>query len=87
MREASREGPSARPAVASVEELVQLLALWRPGAAGLANEASYLAARFGGQRPAYFHAAVAPILDPTHEALLFTVMWTFTRAPVAAPPV
>jgi hypothetical protein len=47
VRETSREGPSARPAVASVEELAQLLALWRPGAAGLANEASYLAARFG----------------------------------------
>ena len=71
VREASRDGPSAGPAVSSVEQLAQLLALWRPGAAGQASEAAYLAARFGGQRPGYFHPALATVLDPTRGVLLY----------------
>ena len=43
MREASRSEP-AGPAISSVEQLAQLLALWRPGPAGQASEAAYLAA-------------------------------------------
>jgi hypothetical protein len=33
VRDASRDGPAAGPAIGSVEQLAQLLALWRPGAA------------------------------------------------------
>ena len=62
VRDASRDGPATGPAIGSVEQLAQLLALWRPGAAGQASGASYLAARFGGQRPAYFHPALAGVL-------------------------
>jgi DNA polymerase III alpha subunit len=79
VREASRDGPSSRPALASVEELAQLLALYRPGAAGQTNEAAYLAARFGGQHPTHFHPAIATVLDPTFGVLLYAVMWTPTR--------
>jgi DNA polymerase III alpha subunit len=71
VRDASRDGPAAGPAISSLEQLAQLLALWRPGAAGQGAEAAYLAARFGGQRPAYFHPALAGVLDPTHGALLY----------------
>ena len=34
VRDASRDGPAAGPAISSLEQLAQLLALWRPGAAG-----------------------------------------------------
>ena len=70
VRDASRDGPAAQPAIGSVEELAQLLAVWRPGAAGQASEAAFVAARFGGQRPAYFHPALAGVLDATHGVLL-----------------
>jgi hypothetical protein len=77
VRDASRDGPAAGLAIRSLEQLAQLLALWRPCAAGQAGEAAYLAARFGGQRPAYFHPALAGVHDPTHGVLLYAVMWTF----------
>jgi hypothetical protein len=67
-REASRDAGGGS-VLASLEDLAQLLALWRPGAGG--SEAAYLDARFGGQRPRCFHPAVAGVLDPTAGALLF----------------
>ncbi len=50
VREAA-EG-SSRPALGSLEDLAQLLALWRPGAYGKEREQAYLTARFGSQAPA-----------------------------------
>jgi DNA polymerase-3 subunit alpha len=71
VRDASRDRSTTSPAIGSVEHLAQLLALWRPGAGGPESEEAYLAARFGGQRPAYFHRALAGVLDPTHGVLLY----------------
>ena len=34
VRDESRDGPGAGPAIGSLEQPAQLLALWRPGAAG-----------------------------------------------------
>jgi Bacterial DNA polymerase III alpha subunit finger domain len=48
VREAA-EGNS-RSALASLEDLAQLLALWRPGAYGKEREQAYLTARFGSSR-------------------------------------
>jgi DNA polymerase-3 subunit alpha len=62
---------SSRPALTSLEDLAQLLALWRPGAYGKDREQAYLTARFGSQRPALIHPSLAPILQPTHAELLF----------------
>jgi DNA polymerase-3 subunit alpha len=69
VREAA-EG-TAQPALASLEDLAQLLALWRPGAYAREREQAYLTARFGSQRPAVLHPALGPILGPTHGELLF----------------
>jgi DNA polymerase III alpha subunit len=73
VREASREAqtPVAGPSIDSLEDLAQLLALWRPGAFSKTEEQSYLAVRFGGQRPTYFHPAPGAVLDATHGALLY----------------
>jgi DNA polymerase-3 subunit alpha len=69
VREAA-EG-SARPALASLEDLAQLLALWRPGAYAKEREQAYLTARFGSQPPAFLHPSLAPILGPTFGELLY----------------
>ncbi|MBV9322269.1 MAG: hypothetical protein JO352_00620 [Chloroflexi bacterium] len=76
MREAA-DG-SARPPLASLEDLAQLLALWRPGAYAKEREQAYLTARFGSQQPAILHPSLAPILGPTFGELLYAVMWTLT---------
>jgi DNA polymerase III alpha subunit len=88
VREASREAqaPLPGPAINSLEDLAQLLALWRPGAFSKTEEQAYLAARFGGQRPTYFHPALGAVLDPTHGVLLYAVMWTLARRPSLAVP-
>ncbi len=62
---------STRPALASLEDLAQLLAPWRPGAYGKEREQAYLTARFGSQRPAWLHPSLGPILEPTFGELLF----------------
>jgi hypothetical protein len=72
VRDASAGSP--RPALTSLEDLAQLLALWRPGAYGTDREQAYLTARFGSQRPALLHPSLAPILLPTHNELLYAVM-------------
>jgi DNA polymerase III alpha subunit len=41
----------------SLEDLAQVLALWRPGAFDPQREQGYLAARFGSQRPVSLHPA------------------------------
>ncbi|MBV9595423.1 MAG: hypothetical protein JOZ87_01080 [Chloroflexi bacterium] len=69
---------SARPPLASLEDLAQLLALWRPGAYAKEREQAYLTARFGSQQPAILHPSLAPILGPTFGELLYAVMWTLT---------
>ncbi|MBV9595545.1 MAG: hypothetical protein JOZ87_01690, partial [Chloroflexi bacterium] len=69
MREAA-EG-SARPALASLEDLAQLLALWRPGAYAKEREQAYLTARFGSQAPALLHPSLAPIPAATGGELLY----------------
>jgi DNA polymerase III alpha subunit len=53
VRDAAENSP--RPALTTLEDLAQLLALWRPGAYGEEREQAYLRARFGSQRPALLH--------------------------------
>jgi DNA polymerase-3 subunit alpha len=69
VREAAESSP--HPPLASLEDLAQLLALWRPGAFDPQREQAYLAARFGSQRPVSLHPAVDAVLVPTHGALLY----------------
>ena len=69
VREAAEGSP--RPALASLEDLAQLLALWRPGAYAREREQAYLTARFGSQRPAVLHPSLATILGPTQGELLY----------------
>src|SRR5204863_9216802 len=69
VRDAAEGSP--RPALTSLEDLAQLLALWRPGAYGKDREQAYLTARFGSQRPALIHPSLASILLPTHNELLY----------------
>jgi len=71
VREASGEAQTPGPSIGSLEDLAQLLALWRPGAFSKSLEQAYLVARFGGQRPSYFHPSLGPVLDPTHGVLLY----------------
>ena len=69
VRDAAEGSP--RPGLASLEDLAQLLALWRPGAYAREREQAYFTARFGSQRPALLHPSLAPILGPTHGELLY----------------
>jgi DNA polymerase-3 subunit alpha len=69
VRQAAESSP--RPALASLEDLAQLLALWRPGAYDKDREQAYLTARFGSQQPALLHPGLAPVLLSTHGELLF----------------
>jgi DNA polymerase-3 subunit alpha len=69
VREASESSP--HPPLASLEDLAQVLALWRPGAFDPQREQAYLAARFGSQRPVSLHPAVDGVLAPTYGALLY----------------
>jgi DNA polymerase III alpha subunit len=69
LRDAAESSP--RPALTSLEDLAQLLALWRPGAYGKDREQAYLTALFGSQRPALIHPSLAPIFLPTHNELLY----------------
>ncbi len=56
----------------SVEDLAQLLALWKPGVYRKEREESYLNARFvARERPGYPHPAMAPVLDPTFGHVLY----------------
>lgn len=63
--------PRQNQALSSIEDLAQLLALWKPGVYSKEREDAYLDARFAGQRPAYPHPAMAPVLDPTAGQVLF----------------
>src|SRR5262249_54974298 len=65
VRDAAEGSP--RPSLTSLEDLAQLLALWRPGAYGKDREQAYLTARFGSQRPALLHPSLAPTLLPTPQ--------------------
>jgi DNA polymerase-3 subunit alpha len=70
-RDAYGEGPHAGSALQKLEDLAQLLALWRPGAYGPEREQAYFAVRFGGERPTYPHPAMARVLDTTAGQLLY----------------
>jgi len=70
VREAAEVG--ARPALASLEDLAQLLAFWRPGAYGKEREQAYLTARFGSQPLALLHPSLAPVLGSTFGELLYS---------------
>ncbi|HYY89097.1 MAG TPA: hypothetical protein VFA49_09905, partial [Chloroflexota bacterium] len=58
-------------AIGSVEELAQLLALWRPGAYSQERAESYFAVKFGAEQPAYAHPSMAAVLDPTYGQVLY----------------
>ena len=57
--------------LSDVEDLAQLLALWRPGAWGKQREQAYLNARFGSVHPSYIHPSVARMLSGTAGQLLY----------------
>jgi hypothetical protein len=61
---------SSGQALTSVEDLAQLLALWRPGAYKEEREQAYFDVRFARQRPTYPHPSVAAVLDRTSGQLL-----------------
>jgi len=68
---------SAR-ALSTVEELAQLLALYKPGARGSDEKRreQYLAVRFGGKTPEYPHPAMASVLDRTHGQIVYSEQLT-----------
>jgi DNA polymerase-3 subunit alpha len=70
-RELHQAHAASGHALDNLEDLAQLLALWRPGAYSQAREDAYFAARFGRSRPAYPHPSVASVLDPTYGHLLY----------------
>ena len=56
----------------SIEDLAQLLALWKPGVYRKEREESYFNARFvARERPSYPHPAMAAVLDPTFGHVLY----------------
>src|SRR6185295_6924290 len=62
---AELQSPTGR-ALQSIEDLAQLLALWKPGAYNKEREEAYFAARYAArQRPTYPHPAMATVLDAT----------------------
>ena len=70
--------------LARVEDLAQLLALWRPGAWGKEREQAYLEARFAGVRPNYLHSSMSRVLASTYGQLSYAVMWTPCQRPDGA---
>jgi hypothetical protein len=73
---AELQSPTGR-ALESIEDLAQLLALWKPGAYNKDREQAYFDARFAArERPSYPHPAMAAVLDRTFGQVLYAVMWT-----------
>ena len=59
-------------ALRSVEDLAQLLALWKPGVYSKEREEAYFDARFAArERPSYPHPAMATVLDKTYGQVLY----------------
>jgi DNA polymerase III alpha subunit len=65
------EHASEMAVLKDIEDLAQLLALWRPGAWGKQREQAYLEMRFGGARTAYIHPSTARVLGSTAGQLLY----------------
>jgi DNA polymerase III subunit alpha len=70
-RTLAREQSSSAQALNSIEDLAQLLALWRPGAYAKDREQAYFDVRFARERPAYPHPSVGGVLDRTAGQLLY----------------
>jgi hypothetical protein len=69
-------------ALRSVEDLAQLLAMWKPGVYTKEREEVYLDSRYAArERQAYPHPAMAAVLDKTHGQVLYAVMWTLLSMP------
>jgi hypothetical protein len=65
-----------------VEDLAQLLALWKPGVYSKEREEAYFDARFAArERLSYPHPAMASVLDKTFGPLLYAVIWTVVGQP------
>jgi len=63
---------SADGALRSIEDLAQLLALWKPGVYSKEREEAYFDARFAArERPSYPHPAMATVLDKTYGQVLY----------------
>jgi DNA polymerase III alpha subunit len=64
-------------ALRSVEDLAQLLAIWKPGVYTKDAEEAYFLKGFAAhQSPTYAHPALGKVLDSTHGHILYAVMWT-----------
>jgi hypothetical protein len=62
-------------ALRSIEDLAQLLALWKPGVYSKEREEAYFLKRFAErERPSYAHPTMATVLDRTHGEVLYAVM-------------
>jgi DNA polymerase-3 subunit alpha len=65
--------PRSGPALRSIEDLAQLLALWKPGVYTRQREEAYFLNRFETTtRRTYAHPAMAAVLDPTHGHVLYS---------------
>jgi DNA polymerase III alpha subunit len=59
----------------SIEQLAQLLSLWKPGAYNKEHEQAHFDARFAArERPSYPDPSMAAVLDPTSGQVLYAVM-------------
>jgi DNA polymerase III alpha subunit len=64
-------------ALESIEDLAQLLALWKPGAYGKEREEAYFDARFAARsRPSYPHPSMAAVLDSTSGQVFTATSWS-----------
>jgi len=60
-------------ALESIEDLAQLLALWKPGTYSKEREEAYFDARFAARaRPAYPHPSMAAVLDQSAGQVLYS---------------
>ncbi|WP_216363360.1 DNA polymerase III subunit alpha [Candidatus Sneabacter namystus] len=52
-----------------VEDLMALSSLYRPGP--MEHIATYIACKFGNQKPSYMHPLLKPILEPTYGVIIY----------------
>jgi hypothetical protein len=83
-RELRNQHEAGHNVLERLEDLAQLLALWRPGAWGKQREQTYLDARFAGVRPSYIHPSMAQMLASTHGQLLYVdqLLYRVARIPL-----
>jgi DNA polymerase-3 subunit alpha len=70
---ATMQSQQREQALESIEDLAQLLALWKPGAYSKEREQEYFDARFAARaRPTHPHPSMAAVLDQTAGLVLYS---------------